>query len=124
MKQIGLFIYVPWLVSIYPLNNQPTKHLVSKWGGISWIPGQPHPRFYFSFITLLSSRPLSKVCLFYQLAWYTPFTNHLLGWMILQVWILIMVLQVGPEWVIYKTLILQVSEKFLNNGDTPWGHFF
>ena len=89
MKQIGLFSMCPWLVSIYPLNNQPTKHLVSTLipskSVISWIPGQPHPRFYFSFITLLSSRPLSKVCLFYQLAWYTPFTNHLLSWMILQV---------------------------------------
>ena len=111
-----------------PLNNQPTKHLVSTLipskSGISWIPGQPHPRFYVSFITLLSSRPLSKVCLFYQLAWYTPFTNHLLSWMILQVEILIMVYEtISPkkkktwcfrlvEWVIYKSLILQVSGFF------------
>ena len=137
MKQIGLFSMCPWLVSIYPLNNQPTKHLVSTLipskSVISWIPGQPHPRFYFSFITLLSSRPLSKVCLFYQLAWYTPFTNHLLSWMILQVWILIMVYETISqkkknwcfrlvEWVIYQSLILQVSGFF--STVIPLGHFF
>lgn len=113
MKQIGLFSMCPWLVSIYPLNNQPTKHLVSTLipskSVISWIPGQPHPRFYFSFITLLSSRPLSKVCLFYQLAWYTPFTNHLLSWMILQVWILIMVYETISPQKKKKKLVLQVG---------------
>ena len=61
------FIFHVPMVSFHLPPEQPTNQtfginfdpLQTKWGSISWIPGQPHPRFYFSFITLLSSRPLS-----------------------------------------------------------------